>query len=604
MSEQAAMPVQFAKWKNGQTCFFRQGEGEAVVLIHGVGLAASIWGPQFEALSRKYCVIAYDFLGHGGSTLPSDAPTLAEYSDQLLSLIDTLGLAQVHVVGHSMGALIALEFALAHPDRVISVAALNAVYCRTPEQRLAVEQRSADLTVGGGVTELEGTLSRWLDERFNAEFPGRVEQVRRLLSSVDPVGYARAYRIFARSDEIHRGRLGDLAMPSLFMTGELDPNSNPAMSKAMATAAVNGKFDVIEGERHMMCVTAPAEVNQRLLEFLDSTNSRHAWTQAATAMAFDQRAFRNALGSYMTGVTVIATLQSDGAPRGFTANSFSSVSLDPPLIQVSIAKTAASYATFASAQHFSVSVLAESQQDVSRLFASRAPDKFSNVAWRKGPTGSPLIDGAVAWFDCRAHDVVVAGDHAILIGEVIGFDSSTTGPLGYCQGAYVSLGLSQKAIAGSGPRTRVGAILEQDGDIILIRAADGSLDLPTGVRLEPASDPATLMGTLRQLGLNARLGFLFAVFEDAKHDAGVLSVYYRGVAQGPVPAAANLHLAPLGEIPWQRIQSDAIRSMLERYARERSEDAFGIYVGNAERGTVQAMLPGNAIQPIQEGLPK
>ena len=604
MSEQAASPVQFVGWQNGKTRFIRQGEGEGVVLIHGVGLAASIWRPQLEALSKAYCVIAYDFLGHGGSSLPSNAPSLTEYTDQLVALIDALGLARVHVVGHSMGALIALEFALSHPGRAISVTALNAVYCRTPEQRLAVQQRATDLESGGGVTDLNGTLSRWVDERFNAEFPDRVEQVRALLRSVDPVGYSRAYQLFARSDEIHRGRLAELAMPSLFMTGEFDPNSLPAMSQAMAAAARNGKFAVIKGERHMMSVTAPAEVNERLLAFLDSTHSRAARTDTAATTAVDPRAFRNALGSYMTGVTVVATLQSDGAPRGFTANSFSSVSLDPPLILVSVAKTAASYLTFASAQHFSVSVLADSQQDVSRLFASRAPDKFSDTAWRKGQTGSPLINGAVAWFDCRTHDVVVAGDHAILIGEVVGFDSSTASPLGYCQGAYVALGLSQKAIAGYGPRTKVGAILEQDGNLILIRADDGSLDLPTGVRVEPASDPATLMGVFSQLGIDAKLGFLFAVFEDAKHDAGVLFVYYRGVAKGPLPATANLYLAPLHEIPWQRIANPAIRSMLERYARERSEDTFGIYVGNAEQGNVQAMHPGNAMQPTMEGLLK
>jgi flavin reductase (DIM6/NTAB) family NADH-FMN oxidoreductase RutF/pimeloyl-ACP methyl ester carboxylesterase len=604
MSEHAFMPGQFVYGEGGQTSFLRRGRGEVVVLIHGVGMAASIWEPQLVELSKKYSVVAYDLLGHGGSSLPSELPELAEYASQLLSLLDALNLDSVHVVGHSMGALVALEFALEYPGRVISVTALNAVYCRTPEHRSAIEQRVADFEVGSGLGGWEGTLARWFDDQFKAKFPERVNQVRMLLSTVDFVGYTRAYKLFARSDRVHLGRLANLKVPSLFMTGEYDQNSNPAMSQAMAGEVCDGKVEIIKGERHMMSVTAPDEVNRRLLGFLDFASSPKALTGAVEAMAFDQKGFRSALGSFMTGVTVVSTAQSDGEPRGFTANSFNSVSLDPPLVLVSIAKTAASYSVFTSAKHFSVSVLSENQRDVSGLFASKATDKFAKTAWRKGPTGSPLIDGAVAWFDCRAHNVVIAGDHAILIGEVVAFESSMTSPLGYCQGAYVTLGLSQKAIAGSGPRTCVGAILEQDGSIVLVKTPDGSLDLPTGVRLEPKSDPTTLLGTLSRLGLNAELGFLFAVFEDAEQEEGSIFVYYRGVVQRPEHLVEDVYLVPMHEIPWKQIRNNAIRSMLERYVRERTEDSFGIYVGNAQHGIIEAVMPRTVIQSTSQGLLK
>ncbi len=604
MPEDARMPVQFAFGADGKSSFVMQGHGETVVLIHGVGMAASIWVPQFEALSKKYCVVAYDFLGHGKSSRPSETPELSEYVEQLVSLINAINCERIHVVGHSMGALIALEFALTHPERVLSVTALNAVYCRTLEQSQSVQQRVADLESGEAHRGLESTMSRWFDNRFTNDFPEIVSQVRALLKSVDPVGYARSYKLFARLDRVHQGRLANLEMPCLFITGEYDPNSTPDMSRAMANEAGNGRLEIVEGARHMMCVTIPSEVNRRLIEFLDTTVPVRANTALVKAMEFDQRSFRKALGSFLTGVTVVSTLQADGAPRGFTANSFSSVSLDPPLILVSIAKTAASYSLFVSARHFSVSVLSEGQEGVSGLFASKTPDKFTNIAWHQGQTGSPLINGAVAWFDCRAHNVVLAGDHAILIGEVIGYEHSPASPLGYCQGAYVKLGLSKQAIAGTSAHTTVGAILEQDGNIVLVKASDGSLVLPTGIRLEPASEPTTLLATLSKLRLNAKLGFLFAVFEDTKHDPSTLSIYYRGLVQGAVHSGETLQLAPLHAIPWEQIHSDAIRSMLQRYVRERTEDVFGIYVGNAEHGTIQAVMPLTAALTTTRGLLK
>ena len=96
---------------------------------------------------------------------------------------------------------------------------------------------------------------------------------------------------------------------------------------------------------------------------------------------------------------------------------------------------------------------------------------------------------------------------------------------------------------------------------------------------------------MRRLGVSAQLGFLFAVFEDPRNGAGAVSVYYRGLLEAPISTTAGqgLRMIPLADIPWNRLPDDAIRSMLQRYVRERSEDAFGIYIGDAERGTVQAL---------------
>ncbi|MEZ0167810.1 flavin reductase [Microvirga sp. TS319] len=308
-----------------------------------------------------------------------------------------------------------------------------------------------------------------------------------------------------------------------------------------------------------------------------------------STVGIDSKSFRQALGAFPTGVTIVSTLQEDGQPRGFTANSFTSVSLDPPLVLVCIGKTASSYPVFSEAPHFSVTVLAESQKDVSSLFASKSPDKFSSASWQRGPAGSPVIEGAAAWFDCRRHQVVDAGDHIILIGEVVGFSHSNASPLGYCRGAYLTFSLSQDAVAAAGHRTLVGAILEKGRSILFLESADGSLQLPTGNALGPVSNDKSLHGVLRRLGIEAELNFLFAVFEDPRAEAGSTSIYYRGSIDGVPADETRLRLVGLDEIPWDRIKDEAVRSMLGRFVREQNEDTFGIYVGDADHGTVKAL---------------
>ena len=113
----------------------------------------------------------------------------------------------------------------------------------------------------------------------------------------------------------------------------------------------------------------------------------------------ENRQLRQALGTFATGVTVVTTIDEDAAPRGFTANSFTSVSLDPPLILVCLAKAAATCSTFTNGQRFCVNVLAEDQQDICALFASPVRDRFDQVSWRTGKNGSPIINDVISWFE-------------------------------------------------------------------------------------------------------------------------------------------------------------------------------------------------------------
>lgn len=153
----------------------------------------------------------------------------------------------------------------------------------------------------------------------------------------------------------------------------------------------------------------------------------------------DPVALRAAFGAFMTGVTVVTTLAKNGAPVGFTANSFTSVSLDPPLILICIAKTSQNIETFRKASGYAVNILAEGQEDLSRRFSGPIADRFADLDWQEGPAGAPIIAGVCGWFDCDMHNQVEAGDHIILIGEVKGFDHTERPALGYAAGGYFRL---------------------------------------------------------------------------------------------------------------------------------------------------------------------
>ena len=253
-----------------ETVWHRAGGGSALVFIHGVGMDAGIWQPQVAEFIRGRTVITYDMLGHGGSTLPPESPTLGDYAVQLAALLDQLGIVRAALVGHSMGALVALQFALTHPGRVSRLVAMNAVYQRSVRQREAVERRAASLGDVSAAAGVRSTIARWFGDPVPAPLHEAAGRVAALLMRADPVGYARTYRLFATADRLQEGMLHRLAMPALFLTGALDPNSTPEMSYAMAVEAPLGRAEVLPGERHMMALTTPALVNARLRAFLDA----------------------------------------------------------------------------------------------------------------------------------------------------------------------------------------------------------------------------------------------------------------------------------------------------------------------------------------------
>jgi (E)-2-((N-methylformamido)methylene)succinate hydrolase len=237
---------------------------EPVVLIHGVGLQLEAWGPQIEFLASTHRVIALDMPGHGASSPIAKGSTLPSFVDWFIRTLNDLGVDQVNVAGHSMGALIAGGCAVAAPERVSRVALLSPVFRRDEAAAAAVCARATE--IAGGQLDRLAPLSRWFDDAEKSSDP--YQRISQWLTDVDIDAYATAYGAFANGDTTYADDWPNVPCPALFLTGELDPNSTPQMSVDLAAAAPNGEACVIANHRHMVNLTAPAAVNTALQHWL------------------------------------------------------------------------------------------------------------------------------------------------------------------------------------------------------------------------------------------------------------------------------------------------------------------------------------------------
>lgn len=242
------------------------------------------------------------------------------------------------------------------------------------------------------------------------------------------------------------------------------------------------------------------------------------------AAEFDPRALRRAFGAFATGVTIVTTLDPDGQPVGLTANSFTSVSLDPPLVLVCVGAGSTALPAFRAADRFAVSVLAADQRDAAMVFATRGADRFAAVRWAPRVTGAPVIEGCAAWFDCRLQQLMTLGDHDIAVGRVVAFHRDAARPLGYHAGRFVEVGAP----------VRLAAIVTHDAGVLLREDPDQGLFLPSASAFGPAEDAASLLGLLSAMG--ALAGQPAPVW--AYDDGPVHVVVYRaeapaGFAPGP-----------------------------------------------------------------------
>ena len=166
-----------------------------------------MWSPQVEYFSNDYQVITYDFLGHGESPLPPEEPILDDYVEQLNNLLKHLDLSLISLVGHSMGALISVAFAIRYPDKVKALVPINIAFNRSKEAQKEVLNRADKILQTKKILNIEQTLERWFKNKTSPDDLKKIDKVRNWLANASPQGYGRTYRLFALSDKVFLNKL-------------------------------------------------------------------------------------------------------------------------------------------------------------------------------------------------------------------------------------------------------------------------------------------------------------------------------------------------------------------------------------------------------------
>jgi len=236
-----------------------------IVLLHGVGLDSSMWNLFRAELSRLTDreVVALDLPGHGGQPPLTEAVGLADLASDVGARLP----GRAHLVGFSLGALIAQHLARYRPELVASLTSVSSVCLRTPQEASSVAARlqNASTDFQGSV---EASLERWFPAEAGTD-TAAIAQVRSTLLANDPESYLHAYRVFATADSGIGAELGGITVPSLAVTGDLDPGSTPDMTRRLGEAIPGARTVVVPETRHMLPVERPAELAHIITEFIE-----------------------------------------------------------------------------------------------------------------------------------------------------------------------------------------------------------------------------------------------------------------------------------------------------------------------------------------------
>ncbi len=245
------------------------GEGESLLLIHGVGMRADYWSNLVPKLAQHFALTIIDLPGHGSSPLLVDTPSgIRVYTDCIAELLTDLQ-EPVYVAGHSMGALICIDLADRYSSKVAAITVMNGVFRRSKDATQAVRSRADELN-GQYVPDPEATLMRWFGDNPIGVDASAEEHCRHWLMDINASGYQQAYRTFAYDNGPTSSCLESLDCAALFITGEKEPNSTASMSEAMAQLAPKGECHIVKGAKHMMSMTHGDEVCDRMIEFFEA----------------------------------------------------------------------------------------------------------------------------------------------------------------------------------------------------------------------------------------------------------------------------------------------------------------------------------------------
>lgn len=377
----------------------------SIVLLHGFGQTRKVWEDVAVGLEQAgRHVINVDLRGHGGSDWPSDGRyDIDAFVDDLRAVLGQMRTRPV-VVAATHSAWIATMALAEDAAMLASGLILLDPPAHTDAQAVKVSAEKLSAALGQGLAPSE------YDSKIFASFG---------TDGVDA-------RLAQAAPQIN--------IPVLVVRGALGASDGVAPQTGFASAFPNVEAIDVDGGGLLIVAERTEAFNGLLIDFLERKQPRFIPEYRSGS---DARTLRDAMGCFATGVTIITAHAPDGRPVGLTANSFTSVSLDPPLLLVCIANNSGSAEVLRGTDDFAVNVLQIGQQPVSNLFAGKSEDRFSGTRWEVGEYGAPILPSSLGIFECKRHTLHEAGDHFILVGRVekASFEPRRD-PLLYFRGKY------------------------------------------------------------------------------------------------------------------------------------------------------------------------
>ena len=243
---------------NGTFYILNQNQGTPIIFIHGVGLNHKIWKPQFDVFENT--IVAYDILGHGQTPLESSNLSFDNFSRQLLNLIDDLNFKKIHLVGFSIGSLIARNFAENYNNRLESLTLLCSIFKRSKEQQQIVNDRFELSKKSRSLSKQ--ALKRWFTDEYILQNPKIYEEISSMLNENSMEDFLKIYELFVKHKD--NEKFENIKVKTLIMTGEFDSGSTPEMSKNLSKCIKNSKVKIIKNGKHLCSIECADEVNHAI----------------------------------------------------------------------------------------------------------------------------------------------------------------------------------------------------------------------------------------------------------------------------------------------------------------------------------------------------
>jgi len=244
-------------------------EKSPIVFIHGVGLTKEIWEPQINFF-KNYNTLTYDLLGHGKTPLKKSKVSLDDFCKQLARLIKELNFNKIHLIGFSLGALIARHFAYKHSESLKSLILLSSIYKRTKEQEIVVKNRFEVAKMGRPASK-KAALRRWFSDEFTKKNLEIYKKIYSILGKNKHLDFLKCYEIFVNYVD-DDNMLKKINTNTLITTGENDVGSTPEMSKDLSKMIPGSKFIEIKKGKHLCSIECSDDVNITFKKFIDKNN--------------------------------------------------------------------------------------------------------------------------------------------------------------------------------------------------------------------------------------------------------------------------------------------------------------------------------------------